>query len=383
MATNLFRGERALTLGWPEWPEASFHFIWLRDNCQCASCLHPSTRERTHFTADVPAEVAPATAELIGDGDLRVVWAPNALDPEGHESLYPDGFLRSFRYPDEGAVQQPAPARRLWASELNGRVPRFDFAEVVRDDAALLGWCEAIRDVGLAVVHGLPNHNGEVERFVERVAFVRETVYDRLHEVFVDPKAYNVASTALELKPHTDMPNYAWPPSIQLLHFMRNEATGGETTAVDGFQVAERLRAERPESFELLTRVQATWRMFSEKGDVVGRAPMITLDPDGRITLVRFSNQLMQPLQIAPELVEPFYEAYRIFARMIEDPANQVVMRANSGDLVTTHNHRVLHGRKAFDPASGARKLQLSYMDFDDLLSRIRLLGARRAAQAA
>lgn len=382
MATRLQRGERALTLGWPEWPEATFHHIWLRDNCRCATCLHPSTRERTHFTADVPADVAPAAAELTPEGDLKVVWAPSAMDPEGHESVYPDDFLRSFRYPNE-AGPAPAPKRRLWTSELNGAVPTFDFAEVVRDEGTLLAWCEAIRDVGLAVVRGLPNHDGEVERFVERVAFVRETVYDRLHEVFVDPKAYNVASTALELKPHTDMPNYAWPPSIQLLHFMRNEATGGETTAVDGFQVADRLRAERPDCFDLLSRVQASWRMFSQKGDIVGRAPMITLDPDGEIRLVRFSNQLMQPLQIAPELVEPFYEAYRLFARMIEDPANQVVMRMATGDLVTTHNHRVLHGRKAFDPSSGARKLQLSYMDFDDLLSRIRLLSAGRGAVAA
>ncbi|MEX2630054.1 MAG: TauD/TfdA family dioxygenase [Tistlia sp.] len=382
MATQVRKGERALTVGWPDWPQATFHFIWLRDNCQCPACLHPSTRERTHFTADVPAGVTAAEAALTAEGDLRVRWAPSTLDPEGHESVFPDGFLRAFLYPAESGPLQAPPQRRLWAGELNGRVPSFDFAEVVRDDAALLGWCEAIRDVGLAVVHGLPNHNGEVERFVERVAFVRETVYDRLHEVFVDPKAYNVASTALELKPHTDMPNYAWPPSIQLLHFMRNEARGGETTAVDGFQVAERLREERPDCFDLLTHVQACWRMFSEKGDIVGRAPMITLDPEGRITLVRFSNQLMQPLQIAPELVEPFYEAYRILARMIEDPANQVVMRMSSGDLVTTHNHRVLHGRKAFDPASGARKLQLSYMDFDDLLSRIRLLSARRAVAA-
>lgn len=382
MARQVRLGERALTLTWADGPEAVFHYIWLRDNCRCPACLHPTTRERTHFTADVPPEVAPAAGELTPEGDLRLRWAPSALDPEGHESVFPDGFLRGFRSPEPAVAPAAGGRRRLWAGELNGQVPSFDFAEVVRDDAALLGWCEAIRDLGLAVVRGVPNHDGEVERFVERVAFVRETVYDRLHEVFVDPRAYNVASTALELKPHTDMPNYAWPPAIQLLHFMVNEAEGGETTAVDGFRVAERLRAERPDCFELLSRVQASWRMFSDKGDVVGSAPMITLDPEGAIRLVRFSNQLMQPLRLAPELVEPFYEAYRIFARMIEDPASQVVMRMASGDLVTTHNHRVLHGRKAFDPSSGMRRLQLSYMDFDDLLSRIRVIEGRRALAA-
>ena len=41
---------------------------------------------------------------------------------------------------------------------------------------------------------------------------------------------------------------------------------------------------------------------------------------------------------------------------------------------MVTNNLRVMHGRNAYDPSSGDRHLQLSYMDFDDLLSRIRML---------
>jgi gamma-butyrobetaine dioxygenase len=41
---------------------------------------------------------------------------------------------------------------------------------------------------------------------------------------------------------------------------------------------------------------------------------------------------------------------------------------------MVTNNLRVLHGRNAYDSSTGDRHLQLSYMDFDDVLSRIRML---------
>jgi len=40
----------------------------------------------------------------------------------------------------------------------------------------------------------------------------------------------------------------------------------------------------------------------------------------------------------------------------------------------------VLHGRNSYNPASGDRHLQLSYMDMDDVMSRIRMLLKEQAA---
>ncbi len=72
--------------------------------------------------------------------------------------------------------------------------------------------------------------------------------------------------------------------------------------------------------------------------------------------------------------VDPFYATYRRLGRMLDDPAYRVEFRTKGGDLVTVHGHRVLHGRKAFDPASGARHLQDGYMEWDDLMARRRVL---------
>lgn len=42
--------------------------------------------------------------------------------------------------------------------------------------------------------------------------------------------------------------------------------------------------------------------------------------------------------------------------------------------MIGTSNHHVMHGRSSYDVNSGDRYLQLSFMDYDDVLSRIRMI---------
>ena len=47
--------------------------------------------------------------------------------------------------------------------------------------------------------------------------------------------------------------------------------------------------------------------------------------------------------------------------------------------MVAFDNRRVLHGRREFDPNSGARHLQGTYLDRDMLASRLRVLARTTA----
>ncbi len=102
--------------------------------------------------------------------------------------------------------------------------------------------------------------------------------------------------------------------------------------------------------------------------------PIVQLRPDGRGRVFRFSNQTAQPLGIAPEMVEPFYKAYKKLGRLILEDRFRVTIKAQSGDLLTIHNHRILHGRLAYDPRSGDRHLQDLYMEWDDVMAKRRIL---------
>lgn len=351
----------------------SFHHVWLRDNCWCDRCRVRQTGERLLYTASVPADVAPTSAVWGArtpgadtDRVLRVAWS------DGHESVYAEEWLRRHDYSEDArAARRHEPA--LWRAD-TGALPTFEHGEVVGTPEGQLAYLDAVRDHGAALVRGVPTVPGEVERFAQTVGHVRETAFERIHNVRHDPAGYNVAHTPIELKPHTDMPSYHWPPSIQLLHVLVNDAVGGESTLTDGWAILADLRHEAPEAFETLCRVPVGYQLFSAEEDTAAVAPMVQLDPDGRVRTFRFSNQLALPLDVPFADVEPFYAAYRRLGAMVDSGDYTVAFRAEAGDLITVHGHRVLHGRLAYDPASGARHLQDVYLEYDDLMGRRRVL---------
>lgn len=366
--TRLEVHDRYLTLTGRGRP-MSFHHVWLRDNCWCEECRVRQSAERRLYTAYIPEDIAPTHVEWddsVVDGALRIWWN------DGHVSAYTAGWLRHHDYSDEArAARRHEP--RLWRADLV-TVPTFEHSDVVGTTQGQLAYLDAVRDYGVALVRGTPTEPGEVERFAEAIGHVRQTAFERIHNVRHDPAGYNVAHTPMELKPHTDMPSYHWPPSIQLLHFLVNDAVGGESTVTDGWAVLTDLRRDDPASFETLCRVPVCYQLFSPAEDTYAVSPMVRLDPDGQVQTFRYSNQLALPLDVAFDDVEPFYAAYRTLGAMIDSDTYKLAFRSRAGDLLTVHGHRVLHGRLPYDPASGARHLQDVYLEYDDLMGRRRVL---------
>lgn len=353
--------------------EHEFNFMWLRDNCQCEECLHPITRERTLITSEIPENISPIASNVVNK-QLSLMW-----NDRQHQSNYSFDWLKKNSQHQHQLKQSnftdPAAANiQLWDNNLENNIPTFSYKDLCTDDSVLLAWCEAIRDIGLAIIRNAPTKEREIERFAEHVAYVRETIYDRLHDVRAIPDAYNVALTNLELKPHTDMPNFNNPPGVQMFHFLVNETKGGLSTAVDGFNVANQLKEIDPEAYKTLTEIAVPFRIYSNKGDIISANPIFSLDTFGELKVFRFSNQTAQPLALPQKKMTEFYHAYRLLGKLIEDPNNMVKFRLNSGDMMATNNLRVMHGRTSFDVNSGDRHLQLSYMDLDDVLSRIRMI---------
>ncbi len=341
-----------------------FHHVWLRDNCGCPECRVSQTAERRLFTAEIPDDIAPTAITVSDRGDLHIEWN------DGHTSEFSSEWLARFDY--SRPADRPVDRITLWGSDL--KVPTFDHDALLGSPAVELAYLDAMREYGAAVVTGVPDRDREVERFAEALGHVREVAFERVHNVYHDPNGYNVAHTPIELKPHTDMPSYHWPPSIQLLHFMRNRAIGGETVIVDGWNALARLRAEDAGAFDVLARTPVTFQLFSDTEDTIATAPMVQLDPHGTVTGFRFSNQLASPIDVPFEDMAEFYRAYRTLGRMIDSPEAKVVFKAADGDLLTVHGHRVLHGRLAFEPGTGERHLQDVYMEFDDLMARRRVI---------
>jgi hypothetical protein len=141
-----------------------------------------------------------------------------------------------------------------------------------------------LAEFGFALLRGAPVESGTVLRAVELFGFVRETNYGRLFDVRAVVEPTNLAFTSLPLGPHTDNPYRDPVPTLQLLHCLASNASGGDTTLVDGFAAAEARRRQDPDAFALLSRHPISFRYRDVETDLEARTPVIRLDAEGTVT---------------------------------------------------------------------------------------------------
>ena len=127
-------------VAWADGHVSRFHALWLRDNCPCAACVSPETREQVFDISTVPDDLAVAALAVDDSGALAVAW------PDGHASRYHPGWLRAHCY--AGPPVEPMPVT-TWGA--NFAIPACDGRRVLDDDGALLAWLEALQETGLTL----------------------------------------------------------------------------------------------------------------------------------------------------------------------------------------------------------------------------------------
>jgi gamma-butyrobetaine dioxygenase len=75
-----------------------------------------------------------------------------------------------------------------------------------------------------------------------------------------------------------------------------------------------------------------------------------------------------------PDDIDRFYEAFSLLESFILEKGYQYEYLMKSGDLVLFANRRVLHGRHQFNPLSGSRWLKGTYVGWDEVKDRIRMM---------
>ncbi|MGD9744372.1 MAG: TauD/TfdA family dioxygenase [Dongiaceae bacterium] len=381
------REAAALRLSWSGGLVSRFSHLWLRDNCACPICRHPDTMERRFLFIDAldlerPASYAPLAASLGADGALELLWPSTKLDARPHRSRFDPAWLR-YHAPEEQRRRREAERSASWDATIAGRLPRITYDEMMQTDEGLARWLEALLDPGVVLMTGAPARDGEVQRVAERVQPPRWTNFGAVFDVVSMPKPVNSAYTPIGLEPHSDLPYYRRPGDYQLLFCVVNEAEGGDSILVDGFRAAERLRDEDADAFALLARTSVAFRYQDETTDFRAAAPTIETGRDGEPCAIRINNWTRGTLDLDPEASDALYRALGCFWRITRDPALQLRLKLNPGEMVAFRNDRVLHGRTPFDPASGRRRLQGCYIDSDQVLSKLRVIARHRPSPAA
>src|SRR5207244_1982936 len=208
--------------------------------------------------------------------------------------------------------EHDCPAPRLRDRTLAG-LPRVRWlADPGRDE--LISWLELFLTLGFVIFEGVPSEPGMVLTVGAMFGFTRETNFGALFNVRSTPDANDLAYTSLALDPHADNPYRAPVPGIQLLHCLVNETSGGLSTLVDGFAVAQALRERHPQAFALLASTPVRFKYLDVDAELTASAPLIELDLGGDPKAIHFSPRLDFVPLFARERLDAYYPARHLFA---------------------------------------------------------------------
>ena len=291
---------------------------------------------------------------------------------EQHSSRYQSDWLRRYRY-DREARSHRFHRPTIWNHQIIDRLPKIDFVSAEQSETSKFELYRMLRDFGFVVVTRGPGISGSVQRVAELIGELGVSAYSRVFDLTPDSAIRTLGNTTRRVPPHTDEAFRYTPPGINILGCVRPAKKGGDTILVDGYNLAHVLRSSYPEDFDLLSgAAQSFHRIHSGELDQRARQRMFALDDRGEVVGVRVHTRSAGPLDIATDLVEAYYGAYRRLCQLMMNPEHQIQFRLESGDAVLFDNHRILHARQHF--TDQARFLQICNVPRESFHEQYRLL---------
>ena len=370
LISKIEKNSNYLKVVWDDGEESKFNYLWLRDNCPTAH--DKDSRHRMFNILNVSTDINPKNYNLDKNGSLEIEWS------EGdHKSSYDPKWLRENCYTIKNKEKYISPYK-LWDSSLQNNLGsiEIDYEEILNSEEGLIKWLELLHHTGIAIVKNAPIEKDSGFKVLNRISHTRETFFKTPFEVINIPKPNNSAYTSHALRNHMDLPWFENPPGYQFLHCLINSAKGGNSSAVDAFAVADYLRKNEEDIFDVLVNTPLKFRDKDYTQEAVRSfyGPAISLTKDGDYNDVRYSIATLDALDCHPDKMDAIYKALHRFGNLLHEQEYQINFRLEPGDIFSFNNRRLLHGRTEFDPNSGHRHLQGYYMDRDEIIGRLSYL---------
>ena len=368
--SKLEKNSTYIKIIWSDGEESKFNYLWLRDNCPTAH--DKDSNHRMFNILEVSQNINPKNYNVSSDGKLEIEWS------EGdHTSYYDPKWLRDNCYTIKNKKKYISPYK-LWDSSLekNLETIQIDHDEIINSESGLIKWLELLHYNGIAILKNSPVAKNSALKVLNRISHTRETFFKTPFEVINIPKPNNSAYTAHALRNHMDLPWFENPPGYQFLHCLVNSAKGGDSSAVDAFAVADYLRNNEKDIFDILVNTPLKFRDkdYTQEAIRSVHGTAISLTKDGDYNDIRYSIATLDALDCHPDQMDSVYKAHHRFGNLLHHPKFQINFRLEPGDIFSFNNRRLLHGRTEFDPNSGHRHLQGYYMDRDEIIGRLNYL---------
>jgi gamma-butyrobetaine dioxygenase len=360
---------KSIEIEWGDGHQSAYHHVWLRHNCGCASCRHSGTDQNMNLIENIPLDIQPSELNVTGDW-IELIWAG-----EEHKTSYQVEWLRSHCYSDEERNKRDIGPTLIGADFVQS-MSKTDYQRYLGTDAGLLETMQALNKFGIAMVTAAVPEDQTIVNLAQRFGPIRETNYGAINDMKVHNDQIVISYTDAALTAHCDEPYCYEPLGIGFFHCMNSAiGQGGTSIFVDCFKIAEDLRTEDPEAFEILSTVPVQFmRDHPDEQEYRAEGALIALDYFGHLNGVRYAERPLAPLDIPGNLVYPYYRAFGEFTRRVRDPKNEIRFKMNTGDVVIFDNQRMTHGRTAF---TGDRHLRTAYVERDFFHSKLRVLSRR------
>lgn len=296
--------------------------------------------------------------------------------------------------------------RKPWDETL--KIPRFDGERMKEDEDMQIEFLEMMMDPGVAVIEnvGKPasfDHEDcgkPLEDFVGSIIGrlnqhpVRSTRFGVIHTQARGEEAGADYDQKNPLSMHTDhSPYHGTPGYLQFMFQARGSVT---SKVVDGLMVAEHLRQNHPEDYDLLCKVNVTHssrnNIYAKSGvycrdadgqepftfELVHTHPILTLDKDGRLEKVVQSETKRGVSALPFDVYDRYMTAYKRWTSLLEEPRFKCNFDWPEHSMVVMNNWRVLHARAQVPPGM-QRTMVFAYIQKTIYENRHRLLKQRQA----
>jgi trimethyllysine dioxygenase len=336
---------------------------WVRDHGEDPTSFDERTGQRRIYALGGPEPSAARSAEL---GHTDTTAAVHFTWDDHEPTWITVRTMARLLDPPPDVAAQP------WSSPEQAHVTPVAVADVLADTSALTA---AIRDLevhGFARMTGFEGAHPEVDALAHRLGYPQTTIFGSTWELASDLDEHDDSAYSQSfLAPHTDGTYSSSTPGLQMFCCVERTGTGGESVVVDGLAIAETLRRDYPDDFDVLTTVPVPAHYREPGVELQASRPAIRLDQHGNFLQLSMNNYDRSPMHLPADQMAAFYRAYHQLHELANDQSRWLSIRLEPGDVLVNDNWRVLHGRLAY---TGARRFFGCYIGHEAFQSRVRTL---------
>tara|TARA_A100000164_G_scaffold374687_1_gene408192 strand:- start:483 stop:1580 length:1098 start_codon:yes stop_codon:yes gene_type:complete len=331
-----------------------FPNIWLRDHAKDEKNWDKRTNQRKTFTAGLDLNLKIKNAKIIENGKFLSISWPD-LDS-------PVNYSFEFLYGNKIKNRKANICYRTWKNQDLSTNLFFDFDDT-KTKEGFKNFLTALYEYGFVVLKNCDKNFTSIKEIANKIGYIRNSIFGGLWSFESDQNKADTSYTQDELRPHTDGTYSNDAPGLQLLLCTEYSAEGGESILVDGFKIAEKIKKENNEMFELLSSVNVTGNYIGDGVFLKAERPIFRINKKNEIIQVSFNNYDRAIFRFENDLTKKFYAGIKKFDLIANDKEFQWRHILKPGELLIFNNWRILHGRGSFD---GIRKMSGCYINKED-----------------